>query len=199
MLPDFPRFKGYARVKLLEWMKQQVPTISPILGQIRHFTQHEGGRGVMTRVDQSTDSMENSVAQIRFELKHDEMKSFDLPALQKKLFEMAEQLSEQQSTALFKSVAQAAESVGNTVNGHGDFKQEDFLEILRKVDIEFDPKTGEIAPGFNFVMHPDTAKIAMAKVSEWEKDPNFVAAHKALMDQKKKEWNDRENRRTLVD
>ena len=199
MLPDFGEFKAYARDQLLRWMRNQVPTISPILGEIRHFAQHEGRKGVLTRADRTIDPMEQSAAHVTFQITPEEMKTFDVPSLQKKLLSMAEQLSEQQSSTLFKSIAQAAESVGNTVNAQGDFQPRHFLELLEKVDIDFDPKTGEIAPGFSFVMHPDTAESVMKKVSEWEKDPGFIAAHKAVMDQKKKNWNDRENRRTLVD
>jgi hypothetical protein len=199
MLPDFPEFKTYARAKLLEWMKQQVPAIAPILGEIRHFSQHEGNRGFLTRADQSADPMEQAVAHVQFEIRREEMKAFDLDALQQKLLAMAEQIADQQSSTLFRTVAQAAESVGNTVDARGNFKQEDFLELLRKVELEFDPATGEIAPGFAFVMHPDTAKSVVERVNEWEKDPNFIIAHEALMKKKKEEWIDRENRRTLVD
>lgn len=72
------------------------------------------------------------------------------------------------------------------------------LEIFRTVEMEFDPKTLQLLPGFQFVMHPETAAKVVPKIQEWEKDPEFKAKHERIMERKREEWRDREARRKLV-
>lgn len=199
MLPDFPAVKAHAQSHLLRWSLAQVPQLAPLLGQITHFHQHEGKSWDLTRSDKSTEEVVFTPARFEFVLTRDEMREIDLPGLFRKLTDMAQQMADAQESMMFAKISAAAESVGNTVNAGGDFRPEHFLEMIEKVQTDFDPKTGELKEGQVFVMHPDTAAKVVPKVKEWEKDPEFKAAYDRIMDRKREEWRAREDRRKLAD
>ena len=127
------------------------------------------------------------------------MRKTDLPALLEKLSDLAKRMAEAQETMLFSRVSAAAEAVGNTVDAGGDFKPEHFLEMVEKVQMDFDPATGEPSKGQVFVMHPDTAAKVVPKVKAWENDPAFKAEYDRIVAKKREEWRAREDRRKLVD
>lgn len=112
--------------------------------------------------------------------------------------EMAEEMAKQQSQYVFARISEAVEAVGNSVHAGGDFQPEHLLEVLRRKEMSFDPVTLEPTGEF-FVVHPDTFKKIEPKLREWEKDPAFRAAHDALMEEKRREWREREASRKLVD
>jgi hypothetical protein len=200
MLPDFPEAKAMMQSQLLKWVRAQIPIISPILGQISHYTQHEGRRSELVREDRSVAETTMSAFRGSITFSRDEMRSFDLHSIQEKFQTLAEELATHQSTTLLKSVAEAAESVGNTVDGEGKpLTQEKFLDLFRKVQMEFDPVTEKVSAGFQFVMHPDTAAKVVPLVKEWEQDAEFVRRHEEIMEQQRTAWRVRESRRTLVD
>jgi hypothetical protein len=199
MLPDFPRPKAFARGQMVLWMQRQIPIIAPLLADIGRFTQHEGRAGQLTRDDESTTSISYQKGSVRLELTREEMRDFDPAAIQAKLITMAEQFAELQSKSVLQGASEAAESVGNTVNAGGDLRQEHFLEMLEKVELEFDKETGQLAPGFAFVVHPDMVDKLASKMAEWERDPEFQKARSELHQRKLAEWNAREARRALVD
>ena len=99
---------------------------------------------------------------------------------------------------MLEVVEEAAEEVGNVVHADGELTQDKYLEIFRTIDMDFDPTTLKLAPGFRWVMHPDMAARVVPKVQEWEKDPAFNAKYERIMATKREEWRDREARRKLV-
>lgn len=94
---------------------------------------------------------------------------------------------------------EAADSVGNAVHTGGELTPDKFLEVFRRIEMDFDPETLEPAPGFVWVMHPETAATVVPKIKEWEKDPEFNAQYSAIINTKREEWRDREASRKLVD
>jgi hypothetical protein len=199
MLPDFPSVKAHVESTLLRWCLAQIPQLAPLLGQIKSSHQHEGKRWHLSRSDKSTEETGFEMTHFEFVLTRDEMRRTDLPSLLEKLKDMAEQMAEAQETMLFSRVSAAAEAIGNTVDAGGDIKPEHLLEMLEKIQMDFDPATGEPAKGQVFVMHPDTAAKVVPKVKAWENDPAFRAEHDRIIARKREEWRAREDRRKLVD
>jgi hypothetical protein len=198
MLPDFPRVKAHLQSQLLRWVQAQVPVIAPILGQIRHYHQHEGRASLLARDDRSVAEMTFERKGFELVLDREGMKVTDMPGVYRKMAALAEDMAREQSTMLFAGVSKAVEEVGNTVSTGGVFEPHHLLEGIDKMQMEFDPASGEPV-GQSFVMHPDTAAKLIPRMKEWEKDPQFVAEHARLLDKKRQEWRDRENRRKLVD
>lgn len=199
MLPDFPHLKRRVNTRLLRFVREQVPILAPLLRDVSSYTQHEGRRGDLTRADASTDTTLFEAAQFRFELPREEMRGFDLESLRRRLTELAGQIAAHQSQLMLTRVGEAAAAVGNEVNVGGELKPEHFLEMMRKVHVDFDPVTNKPKPGFSWVMHPDTATKVIAKVQEWEKDSTFMAELSRIEDQQREEWRAREARRILAE
>jgi hypothetical protein len=199
MLPDLAKVKSRANRDILRWVRQQIPVVTPLIQGVATFRQHEGRVGRMIRTDDSEASIDYHQSEFRFELNRDEMLQFNLQSIRQKLMELARKVGEAQSKRMLEVAGEAADSVGNVVHAGGELTALKFLEVIRRVQMDFDPNTLEPAPGFVWVMHPDTAASVVPKVKEWEKDPEFKAHYEQVMGVKREEWRDREANRKLVD
>jgi len=198
MLPDFAKAKARAQRDLIRAVEQQVPIVAPLLKGVARFRQHEGGGSHLTRADSSQSTIEYKRSEFSFTLKCEEFKRFDLAVVREKLIDLARQMGEDQTKRMLEVVKEAADEVGNVVHAGGELTQDKFLDVFRKVEMDFDPKTLKLLPGFSFVMHPDMAAKVVPKVQEWEKDPEFNAKYERIMATKREDWRDREARRKLV-
>lgn len=198
MLPDFSRPKAYAQRTLLRQMKKQVPVLAPLLEGVASFQQHEGQLSTLTRADASTSTIDYRAYEYKFSLTRDEMRSFDIRAIHEKLLMLAKEIGDAQTKRMLEVIRDAAHEVGNVVHAGGDFTQDKFLDVFRRIQMDFDPKTLQVAAGFQWVMHPETAAKVLPKVKEWEKDPAFNARYEQIISAKREEWRDREARRRLV-
>lgn len=199
MLPDFPSLKKRVNRQLLLFVKAQIPVVAPLLRDVSSFVQHEGVQTAMTRADDSHESIDYARGEFKFTIPTEEMRTFDMDALRTRLVQLAEEIGEHQSKLMLARISEAAESVGNTINAKGEFKREHLLEILRKVQVDFDPATGDRRPGFSWVMHPDTAAKVLAKVSAWEEDKSFQREIQRVEEEQREAWRAREARRKLAD
>ena len=154
---------------------------------------------MIVREDKSEDSIDYQSVSCESVLNREEMKRFDFKALLEKLTEFANQIGQAQTRQLLKTAEKAADSVGNVVRARGELTPEKYLEVFRQVEMDFDPQTLQLKPGFVWVMHPDMAASVVPKVEEWEKDLAFKAEYERIMTMKREEWRDREANRKLVD
>ena len=198
MLPDFPKVKTHISAQLLELLKTRVPQIAPVLAQTSSFHQHEGRRVAYAREDDSTAEVGYEPARFPIELTRDEMRTPDLDGLIAKFEALAQQMAKAQATLMFARISTATEEVGNVVQVGGDFQPHHFLEMIDKVQMDFDPETG-LPVGQAFVMHPNIAAKVIPKLRAWEQDPAFKAQYERIMTRKREEWRAREDRRKLVD
>jgi hypothetical protein len=198
MLPDFPAVKKRARMLFLRAVRQHIPIHSPILDGIRHTRIHEGSTARLTRADKSTDEIKFQGAHAEIAVDRAQMRCISLDDLIQHASKMAEQLAEQQTKAMFERLNQAIEAVGNTVSAQELGAKEAFLEMERKIQMDFDPVTLE-PKGLALVLHPDQVESMKAQADEWSRDPEFVAERKRIRQAKLEEWRARENRRTLAD
>jgi hypothetical protein len=84
------------------------------------------------------------------------------------------------------------------VNGKGQpFTFELFLETLEKISIDFDDQGNPYLP--TVVVSPELGAKLKSKLPEWEANPDYDKRFKELIERKRKEWNDRESHRKLVD
>jgi hypothetical protein len=198
VLPDFAEAKARAQRDLIRAVEQQVPIVAPLLKGVARFRQHEGGGTHLTRADNSESTIKYQRSEFSFTLSREEFKRFDLSVILQKLVALARQMGEDQTKRMLEVVKEAADEVGNVVHADGELTQEKFLEVFRRVEMDFDPKTLKLLPGFSFVMHPDMAAKVLPKVQEWEKDSEFNAKYERIMATKREDWRDREARRKLV-
>jgi hypothetical protein len=200
MLPDYGKIKARVQREFMKWAQSQIPVASPLLKGIAKFRQHEGRIGRLRRVDQSESTIDYGRSESEFVLTREEMRTFNVAAIQKKLMRVAEDFGNDQTKRLLEVATQAANEAGNVVNGLGEeLSPNKVFELLRRVQMEFDPVTLQPNPGMSFVMHPDMAARIQPKIAAWEQDPEFNAEHQRIIDQKREEWRAREARRKLVD
>ena len=195
MLPDFTRVKTRTNQTLGRWVRQQISIVAPLLKGVATYQQHEGKTSTIVREDGSEDPTDYQTFSGESVMNRDEMKRFDLEGTLQKLRELAIQIGQAQTQGLLKAAEKAADSVGNVVHTQGKLTPDKYLEVYRKLEMDFDPQTLQPTAGHVRVMHPDTA----AKVKEWEKDPVFKAEYEQIMAVKREEWRDREANRKLVD
>lgn len=198
MLPDFPKVKRHARKELLRWTQRQIPNIAPLLKEVGRFTQHEGRSATLVRSDSSEGRMDYPETSFVFELPREEMRTLDLPKLERRLLEMAKQFANAQEMMMFRQLDEATEATGNIVNAGGELRPEHILETIRKVQMSFDPVTGE-PQGMAFVVHPSQVEKLMSVWKQWEQDPVFMTQYGELLETKREEWRARESDRRLVD
>lgn len=198
MFPEFPKVHAGAARAMNAAVRHQIVVASPILGQVHRFHQHEGGDWDLRRADGSEDRSGYQLSEASASVTREALRSGDHEAITRMVVEMAEEMAKQQSQYVFARISEAVEAVGNSVHAGGDFQPEHLLEVLRRKEMSFDPVTLEPTGEF-FVVHPDTFKKIEPKLREWEKDPAFRAAHDALMEEKRREWREREASRKLVD
>ena len=199
MLPDFTRVKTCVNRDLLRWASRQIPVVAPLLREVAKYRQHEGNAGKIVREDESENTIDFQFVSGEIDLNREEMKYFDLKAIQQKLIEVARQIGQAQEQKMLELAGEAAESVGNVVHAGGELTPDKFLEVFRKVEMDFDPQTLQPKPGFKFVMHPDIAASVDQKVKKWKKAPTFIAEYERIIAVKREEWRDREADRKLVD
>ena len=199
MFPDFAKAKARAERDLVRAIVRQVPIVAPLLKGVASVRQHEGRESHLTRADNSKSTTKPRHAQFPLTFSREELKRPDLSIVRQKLVDLAQQMGEHQTKRMLEVVKEAADEVGNVVHTNGELTQDKFLDVFRAVEMEFDPMTMKLLPGFQFVMHPDLAARVVPKVQEWERDPEFNAKYERIMATKREEWRDREASRKLVD
>ena len=199
MLPDFTRVKTRVNQNLLREVRRKIPDVAPLMRGMATFRQHEGRGATIVRADESEDPLDYKSVSYESALNREEMKQFDPKAAVERVIEFAYQIGQAQTQELLKAAGKAADSVGNVVRIQGELTPDKYLELYRKIEIDFDPKTLQPKPGFVCSMPPDMADSVIPKVKEWKKDPAFKAKYEQIMAVKREEWRDREANRKLAD
>jgi hypothetical protein len=199
VLPDFVRVKKRSERQLLRWLEQQIPELTPLIKGVQRFRQHEGRLGKIVRSDASEGTLDYPLAEFPLEISRDDIRSGDIDRIKARVLDLARRIGEHQTKEMLKVAGEAADAAGNVVNaGGGELTQEHFLEVFRRIHMDFDPVTLQPLPGGVFVMHPDMAQKIVPKVKAWEQEPAFNAKYKTLIQKKREEWRDREANRKLV-
>lgn len=199
MLPDFTVVKARVNRDLSRWANQQIRTIEPLLDGVSTIQQHEGKAGRIVRTNESEAPIDYRSVSTEFVQKREELKHSDIKTIQEKLLKGANEIAQAQVRHMLAAAGEAAESVGNVVDAGGELTPDKFLDVFRKIEMDFDPHTLQPSPGSIFVMHPETAASVAPKVKQWEKDPEFKAEYERIIAANREEWRDREADRKLVD
>jgi hypothetical protein len=198
MLPDFPEVKKHLRSWFARNLSQQILAHAPILDGVRRTRIHEGRTVTYTRADKTSDEFPFQTIQAEVPFERSLMRRVSPAELLDYISRIAKQLAEQQTKFLLERLSEASASVGNTVSAQELGLKQAFLEMERKLQIDFDPDTLE-PKGLVIMTHPDQGAKIRAQAAGWEADPEFIAERNAIRLKKIEEWRARENRRRLVD
>ena len=182
----------------LRAVRTQIPQHEPLLGSIKHSRIHEGESARLTRQDESTEEIQFEVTGAEIKVTREQMRRVTIDQLLEHVSSVADRLAAQQSQLMFKRLSEAAEQVGNSVSAVEMGVKQGFLEMQRRLEVEFDPETLE-PKNLILVIHPGQVAQFMAQAAEWDKDPEFVAEIEKIRQQQIEAWRAREDRRKLVD
>ena len=107
-------------------------------------------------------------------------------------------MKKQKAKLLFEKINEGVKKTGNTFSADGrPLNKEDFLKAFVKIQIDFEEDGSPILP--TIVMHPQAMAKMKKELETWESDTGFNRRYEEIIAKKKKEWDDRESNRKLVD
>lgn len=197
MLPDFPKQKAVLSTIFMDYLRARTNgQLGPFTDTPRH-SHHEGNQWALKREDGSEQTIEYKPFSSYLQIDLREVPHLKLSDILQKLDKVAEDMAMQMGSAMFNTIMQGAEEVGNTVDLRGQQLTPDaFLDTLRMIEMSFD-EGGK--PALQIAMNPATAEKFRAVSSQWDQDEEFHRKFDRLMEQKRQEWRDREADRKLVD
>lgn len=196
MLPDYPEVKLRAEEFLMTWAQRSIPQMQPILERIGRFRQHEGREWAIHYADRSKEVRGYEEFTSEIELTREQQRELSLEGVMEIVAQVARDMAQQQHDHLMPQLLEVAEQQGGRVTGEsGPPSKEDFLEALRKQNLRFDPETGELLGQILIVPNEE----AVERMKKWEEDEDFMREHEKILEEKRREWRARENRRKLVD
>jgi hypothetical protein len=201
VLPDFLSLRRELEKHLIVRLTAMVHQKEPILAQITGLTLQEGDTiayDQMTEAGMRTVSEDFKEGRAEFSVAYKEVATLSGEKLEAKLNEIAEDLARQHSEAVQAVLDRTTREVGNALDAGGTpLTREMHLQMMERVEMNFDPKTGR--PEMTFWASQKMIESFQAAMDEWEKDPEFLQKSKEIMARKYEEWRDRESRRKLVD
>ncbi|MBI5083312.1 MAG: hypothetical protein HZB13_01785 [Acidobacteria bacterium] len=101
---------------------------------------------------------------------------------------------------LHERMDEVTERTGNRVDAGGQpFSPSLFLDLLEKIDIDFDEYGQPDLSSVRIVVLPELGEVLREKGPEWETDPVLRKRRDEIIAKKRIEWSDRESNRKLVD
>jgi len=197
MLPDFTSTK-----KKLENSIFAVTSLKakegPILSKVHRKTVFEGKRHSI--VDSSGDFIENTYDRIasEFSVTPHEALERGIYVFVEKTLEASNEIAKKTTEGLIKEISNAATKSGNNIDASGMLFTDAYLDGLKNMHMEFDENGNPYLP--TIFMHPETYKKVDERLKE---NPSHILEYNKKLDEiieiKRKEWNDRQGNKKLVD
>lgn len=198
MIPDFPQEKEILNQFWTNYLIAKHRELLGFFGTLPAHMNHEGHQWELNRADGTGDNQPYHEIEGLMTIEISEVPFLTPDKIRNKLDKIAEDMARQISQGMFAEISRVAKEVGNEVNAEGQtLNQELFLQMLEKMDLDFDENGNWNPP--TIVIHPDLWESKKEEMKSWETDNEFLSKKKAIIEKKKEEWRDRENHRKLVD
>lgn len=200
MLPDFPFLKKDLDALLQLGARTGRSSASGIMGAFPRRRMHEGDRSILVRENGEVveDALDKITAKESLEVEEAGALSLEEAyALYQRL--MAE-MDDKEQAAFLAAANEAAESVGNVVEGKGRPHPEVILEGVEQMLLGFAPRDVDhlfTSPGVR-VMLQELDDEAVEKAREQLKGEPYEARTERLLERKREEHRARESSRKLV-
>ncbi len=198
MLPDYPEEKNKVAEAIIDLTKTIIEQRKGVFSTIRQSRYFEGDSMKLVRGDGSMEErrfkkVEASVIVTKEQL---EEKGFDLT--KQTVLSLAEQMAEKQVGMMLSHLEEVTRNVGNVVDGKGQkFNAEMVFEMLEKVDINFDSNGIPKLP--MMISNPSGVDTFRAVLDSLHEDRELKKRYDEIIEAKRKDWNDREGARKLVE
>ena len=197
MLPDFPRIKAKALRSLTLVMRQQAKD-DPLLQIPRSEIHFEGNRFAQRDASGHLRASEYTAIDAKSVVNRADIINKGIFAFLEQNKKAAEDMKNQAAKMVIDTLGKITQQSGNIVdNGGKPFTFDSYIRALENVQIDFDDdgKPHQLS----FVTHPDMAP----KIKEVMEQALALPENRKRVDdlyaRKRKEWNDRESNRKLVD
>ena len=193
MLPDFLKTKEKLNKMLNSEMKKaQFRHMGPFADTPKSNL-FEGDEVTLIRADDSREGVEIKKAEVKIEIKLEEVEEMTHEKVLDKIDTAARELAKQIAKAAYETMSKAAEEVGNVTSADGEPLSVDLLlKGLEKMHLSFDEE-GQPS-GLRLVAHPKMSSSLEKIYSQIESHPRY----QELMERKREEERVRENNRELV-
>lgn len=197
MLPDFPDFKEKCCEALTTHMRE-LPRKDGLIALIPVGRDFEGDKMSTGTVDGKVQDSEYTTIESATSISKGELIEKGFLAYIERANKVAEDMQRQQAQMIFKKLAEVTAATGNVVDNKGaPLTSDTYLRGLETVWIDFDDDGKPHMP--SMVVHPTVGKKLETLIPQWQADPVYNAKLEQILAKKKKEWDDRESHRKLVD
>lgn len=198
MLPDFPKLKEDVHKYFLMKKFEEARLSDPLLANIKHRMQHEGDDGTYETVDGYEKNKNYQVFEASYQITVDEIINADFEVVLKKFYDMGLEASSKIAKHSFQQISEIIDETGNSIQANGPWTKELFLETIRKIAIDFNEETGQpIMP--TMYIHPSQTEGVRKMMQEAANDSQHKVEFDKIIEQKRKDFYDREANRKLVD
>lgn len=197
MLPDFPSLKDRLMAQHDRDLRAKIDAQMTVVSKIRSVRFHEGSGFSLERDDGVIESQ--GFVDVRAPIAISANLEFkdtirDLKAQTGKL---ALDFAAQMEKLFFERFHETVDSVGNAIDMKGQpFTAEAYLDSLERIELDFDVFGFPIFP--MQVCHPTMTESIESEMARFRTEQKLKDRGQALIEQKRKEWRDREGRRRLV-
>jgi len=197
MLPDFPKIKRNIQEKMIRYLQDRVRQ-DPLLSQIKHEHHFEGNRMSTKTENGVQESSGYKEISGGLQIKKEDIITKGPGAFTENIQKMAEDIQRQQVKFVLNDIKEITDKTGHVVNGKGQpITFELIMEMYEKIWIDFDDHGNPYFP--TLCLPPVIAAKVKDKWKEWISNPEYRKKFNEIIEQKRKEWNDRESHRKLVD
>jgi hypothetical protein len=196
MLPDYIDTKERLQNILNRWVKRRVRDHLGPFGESPRYTVFEGTGTTIIRTNNREDVTPMLRIESEFEVKYDEVPILTLSDILRRLDGVAQRIADQMAKHAYSSIAEATERVGNVVKADGKITPEAILELLDKIEIEFDDNGNPELPSIH--IHPDVAETLKEALIQLQEIPENRQRFEAILAEKKEKRRVREANRKLV-
>lgn len=197
MLPDFPQAKQIIAKSQEDFFNACLKEkLGSLFGNIPKRILVEGNRMKQQYTSEVSHETHIKKIQASFKLSISEIKKRP-DAIYEMLVDVASDFAKQQTLLTLESINQVTSLTGNVINNSGEFTIEHFFKSIEMVEIDFDEIGQPIFP--TITGSPEAIERIKDTLKKSEFDPQNEIRMKILIEQKRKEWNDRKNNRKLVD
>ena len=194
MIPDFIKAKDIFREHLFAFFAKAIKAKNP-MAVVPSKSIIEGDGATIVRENNETEPFDFHGISSNINYSYKDIPNQTINDIYKQFIRMADDFAEQQFILSVKEIDKAVEKIGNKVSGK--LTPQMIFEMTKKRLIPFD-ENGRMINQM-MIVHPDNFPNIEKVFKEIEENPILKKEYDSIMEDKKREWRDRENSRKLVD
>lgn len=194
-LPLYPKLKGNLEAMLMELFEAAVRHELGPFRESPRLMQHEGNNHTYSTVHGDVRATDYQDMMVEFQLNTSDLPDMDFQDVLNLVVAKGNEFGGQQATYHFGNLDKIIEESGNVVEGPMTLNA--VLETLDKIHISFDDAGNPSLP--TIVVHPNLIPRIREIMSDADTNDEAKARMKAIIERKRREWNEEQDRRKLVD